>query len=172
MYVFFGEIFILGLLPILIRLYVLMLLSFINCLFLETNPLLVASFANFFFQSVGCLFIFFSFFAIQQLLSLSRSHLFIFLILLLLFFVDRSENILLQFISKSVLLMFHSGAFLVAQTHRESVCNVKDLGSIPGSGISLEKGTATHSSILAWRMPWTEEPDGLQSFWWQTVRQD
>ena len=26
----------------------------------------------------------------------------------------------------------------------------------------LEKGTATHSSILAWRIPWTEEPDGLQ----------
>ena len=27
----------------------------------------------------------------------------------------------------------------------------------------LEKGTATHSSILAWRIPWTEEPSGLQS---------
>ena len=28
---------------------------------------------------------------------------------------------------------------------------------------SLEEGTATHSSILAWRIPWTEEPGGLQS---------
>ena len=28
---------------------------------------------------------------------------------------------------------------------------------------SLEKGMATHSSILAWRIPWTEEPEGLQS---------
>ena len=28
---------------------------------------------------------------------------------------------------------------------------------------SLEKGTATHSSILAWRIPWTEEPGGLPS---------
>ena len=28
---------------------------------------------------------------------------------------------------------------------------------------SLEKGMATHSNILAWRIPWTEEPDGLQS---------
>ena len=28
---------------------------------------------------------------------------------------------------------------------------------------SLEKGMATHSSILAWRIPWTEEPGGLQS---------
>ena len=27
----------------------------------------------------------------------------------------------------------------------------------------MEKGTATHSSILAWRIPWTEEPGGLQS---------
>jgi len=27
----------------------------------------------------------------------------------------------------------------------------------------LEKGMATHSSIVAWRIPWTEEPDGLQS---------
>jgi len=27
----------------------------------------------------------------------------------------------------------------------------------------LEEGMATHSSILAWRIPWTEEPDGLQS---------
>ena len=34
---------------------------------------------------------------------------------------------------------------------------------IPGSGRSLEKGMATHSSILAWEIPWTEEPRGLQS---------
>jgi len=32
-----------------------------------------------------------------------------------------------------------------------------------GWGDPLEKGMATHSSILAWRTPWTEEPDGLQS---------
>ena len=34
----------------------------------------------------------------------------------------------------------------------------------------LEKGMATHSSILAWRTPWTEEPGGLQSMWLQRVR--
>ena len=33
----------------------------------------------------------------------------------------------------------------------------------------LEKGMATHSSILAWRIPWTEEPGGLQSMGWQRV---
>ena len=31
----------------------------------------------------------------------------------------------------------------------------------------LEKETATHSSILAWEIPWTEEPGGLQSMGWQ-----
>ena len=39
-----------------------------------------------------------------------------------------------------------------------------DMGSIPGSGRSSpEKEMATHSSILAWKIPWTEEPGGLQS---------
>ena len=32
-----------------------------------------------------------------------------------------------------------------------------------GLDIPLEEGMATHSSILAWRIPWTEEPGGLQS---------
>ena len=36
----------------------------------------------------------------------------------------------------------------------------------------LEKGMATHSSILAWRIPWTEEPGRLQSMLLQRVRQD
>ena len=36
----------------------------------------------------------------------------------------------------------------------------------------LEEGTATHSSILAWRTPWTEEPDGLQSLGLQRVGHD
>ena len=36
----------------------------------------------------------------------------------------------------------------------------------------LEKDMATHSSILAWRIPWTEEPGGLQSLGLQTVEHD
>ena len=36
----------------------------------------------------------------------------------------------------------------------------------------LEKGMATHSSILAWEIPWTEEPVGLQSMVSQRVRYD
>ena len=36
----------------------------------------------------------------------------------------------------------------------------------------LEKGMATHSTILAWRIPWTEEPDGFQSMGLQIVGHD
>ena len=36
----------------------------------------------------------------------------------------------------------------------------------------LEEGMATHSSILAWRVPWTEEPGGLQSIGSHRVRHD
>ena len=36
----------------------------------------------------------------------------------------------------------------------------------------LEEGMAAHSSILAWRIPWTEEPGGLQSMGLQRVRHD
>ena len=39
---------------------------------------------------------------------------------------------------------------------KESACNGGDLGSMPGLEDPLEKGTATHSSILAWRIPWTK----------------
>ena len=46
---------------------------------------------------------------------------------------------------------------------KESAFNAGDPGSIPGLGSPLEKGMATHSSILDWRIPWTEEPSGLQS---------
>ena len=45
----------------------------------------------------------------------------------------------------------------------ESACNAGDPGLIPGSGRSPEKEMASHSSALAWRIPWTEEPGGLQS---------
>ena len=47
---------------------------------------------------------------------------------------------------------------------KESTCNAGDAVLIPGSGrYPLAEGMAAHSSILAWRIPWTEEPGGLQS---------
>ena len=44
---------------------------------------------------------------------------------------------------------------------KESACNIGDQSL--GQEGPLEKGMAPHSSILAWRFPWTEEPDGLHS---------
>ena len=54
----------------------------------------------------------------------------------------------------------------------ESACNARDLGSIPGLGRSPGEGMATHSSILAWRIPQTEEPDRLQYIGWQRAGHD
>ena len=65
-----------------------------------------------------------------------------------------------------------TGLPLVAQT-------VKNLPSLQETWVRslnwedpLEKGMATHSSILAWRIPWTEKPGGLQSMGLQRVRRD
>ena len=46
---------------------------------------------------------------------------------------------------------------------KESACNAGDVGLIPGSGRSPGEGNGNHSNILAWEIPWTEEPGGLQS---------
>ena len=55
---------------------------------------------------------------------------------------------------------------------KESSCNVGDLGSIPGLGRFPDKGMPTHFSTLAWIIPWTEEPGGLQSMGSQRVGHD
>ena len=46
---------------------------------------------------------------------------------------------------------------------KESASSAGHPGLTPGSRRSLENGTTTHSSILAWKIPWTKEPGGLQS---------
>ena len=56
--------------------------------------------------------------------------------------------------------------FLDGSEGEESACNAGDTGeegSIPGPGRSLEEEIATHSSILPWKIPWTEEPRRLKS---------
>ena len=53
--------------------------------------------------------------------------------------------------------------------HKESTCNARDQGLIPGSGRPLEKKMATHSTFLAWSISWTEEPGGLQTIVLQRV---
>ena len=52
---------------------------------------------------------------------------------------------------------------------KESACSVGDWVQSLGWEDPLEEGTATHSSILAWRIPYTEEPGGLQSMGSQRV---
>ena len=64
--------------------------------------------------------------------------------------------------------MFSKG-FPCGSDGKESACNVEDLDLIPGSERSLEKGLATHSSILAWRIQWIQELGGLQSMGSQRV---
>ena len=55
---------------------------------------------------------------------------------------------------------------------KESTCNAGDLGLIPGLGRSPGGGKATHTSILAWKIQWTEEPGGLQSMGSQRAGHD
>ena len=52
---------------------------------------------------------------------------------------------------------------------KESACNAGDPGLTLGQEDPLEKGMATHFSTLAWRIPWTEEPGGLQPMGSQRV---
>ena len=58
---------------------------------------------------------------------------------------------------------------MVAQMVKASAYKVEDPGSIPGREDPLEKETATHSSILVWKISWTEEPGKLQSMESQRV---
>ena len=60
-------------------------------------------------------------------------------------------------------------ATLAAQTVRHLPAEQETWVRCPSQEDPLEKGMATHSSILAWRIPWTEEPGGLQSMGVQRV---
>ena len=61
---------------------------------------------------------------------------------------------------------------LVVKNPPANAGDLRDAGSIPGLGRFLEKGMAIGSSILAWRIPCTEEPGRLQSMGSQRVRHD
>ena len=71
---------------------------------------------------------------------------------------------------KAIILQLKMG-FLDGLNSKESACNVGDMGSIPGSGRSPGEGNG-NSSTLAWKIPWTEKPGGLQSIGLQRVRQN
>ena len=62
--------------------------------------------------------------------------------------------------------VFHLSGFPGGTVVKNPLANAgdaRDLGSIPRYGRSPEVGNANHSSILAWKLSWTEEPGGLQS---------
>ena len=57
----------------------------------------------------------------------------------------------------------HIYGFLGGSDNKEAACNAGDPGSIPGWGCVPRKKNGTHSNILAGKIPWIEEPGGLQS---------
>ena len=61
---------------------------------------------------------------------------------------------------------------LVVKNPPANAGDARDAGLIPGSRRSPEGGHGNHSSILAWEIPWTEEPGGLQSIESERVRHD
>ena len=75
--------------------------------------------------------------------------------------------------------MWASQLVLVVKKLPASAANIREVGLILGSGSRslgqedpLEEGMAIYSTILAWRIPWTEEPGGPQYIWSQRVGQD
>ena len=58
---------------------------------------------------------------------------------------------------------------LVVKNQPASAGDIRDGGQSLNQGDPLEEGMAAHSSVLAWRIPWTEEPGGLQSMGSQRV---
>ena len=75
-------------------------------------------------------------------------------------------------ISMIVFSKTSSQVVLMVKNQPANAGDVRDVGSIPGSGSSLEKEMATCSSILAWKSPWTEEPCGLPFMGLQRVSYD
>ena len=66
-------------------------------------------------------------------------------------------------------IMGFSGG-IVVKNPPDNAIDARDTGSIPGQEDPLEKEMAIHSCILAWRIPWTVKPGGLQSMGLQRVR--
>ena len=69
-----------------------------------------------------------------------------------------------------VYIIWASQMVLVVKNLSANAGDINDAIQSLGQEDPLEEGMATHSSILAWRIPWTEEPGGLQSMGSQRVR--
>ena len=73
--------------------------------------------------------------------------------------------------NRAYMHIFIHSRFPGGSDRKESACNAEDLGSIPGFGRSPEEGNG-YPSILAWIIPWTQEPGRQQSLGSQKVRHD
>ena len=85
------------------------------------------------------------------------------------YFQVQSARKLIRHFSFWGLLHNASQVTLVVKNPPTNVRDIRDVGQSLGWEDPLEEGMATHSSILAWRIPWTEEPAGLQSIGSQRV---
>ena len=92
--------------------------------------------------------------------------------------LDLASNLLLRSLPLRTLVLNSIDIYPVVHIHmdfpggsvvREFACSAGDARSISGSGRSPGGGQSTHFSILVWRIPWSEEPGGLQSMGSQSV---
>ena len=88
------------------------------------------------------------------------------------FFKNVLFHELWNFQVQKLLKFWASQVLLVVKNLPTSVGDAKDTGRSLGREDPLEEGMATHCSILAWRIPWAEEPGGLQSTRSQTAGHD
>ena len=79
--------------------------------------------------------------------------------------VKRTQDIIIKEQTRLSYNIFYTTMWAshVVLVVKNLLANAEDMGLIPGTGNSLEEEMATHSSILAWRIPWTEESGSLQS---------
>ena len=84
----------------------------------------------------------------------------------------RDRRILLWLSNSSQIFAYHPQASLVAQMAKRLPATQETQVQSMGREDPLEKEMATHSSILAWKSPWTEEPSRLQSMGLQRVGHD
>ena len=79
------------------------------------------------------------------------------------FFIPFLLSVTNDIVNDSFFYSVCHGGFLDGSAGKETACKARDMGSILGSGRSLGEGMATHSSVLAWKVSWAEEPHRLQS---------
>ena len=76
---------------------------------------------------------------------------------------SQGQQLLVSCLQRPSHITSRSRGFPSGEVVKNPPANAGDVGSIPELGRFLEKEIVTHSSVPAWKVPWTEEPGGLQS---------